>query len=127
MRWWALILAAALASAAPKPVKKPVVEVVELEARRTTEGTLDVDGRVRNCGGKRLESVVLIFQVLAPGDEVVTTQKGELEESVLEPGEQAEFHWRMQDPARGVRVRVKATDHTKLDLGVANAGPFTIE
>ena len=102
------------------------VEVIELAARRTTEKTVELDGRVRNCGGSTLHKVVLRFKVLAPGNEVVATQLGSLDEAALEPGEEAEFHWKMREHARAVAILVEATARN-MEIGVAKSGPYPIE
>jgi len=102
------------------------VEVVELAARRTTEKTVELDGRVRNCGGGTLHKVVLHFKVLAPGNEVVATQIGPLDQAALEPGEEAEFHWKMREHARAVAIVVEATARG-MEVGVGKSGPYPIE
>jgi len=110
-----------------KGSQAPQAEVVELTVQRTTEGTVEIDGRVRNCGTKALRRLVLRFKVLAPEGIVVTTQTGDISPEVLEPGEEAEFHWRMKDPARGVALRVEAGTPNDPELTVSNPGPYPIE
>lgn len=110
----------------PKP-KPPAVEVLAAAAKRTTEGTIEVDGRVRNCGEKPIQRLVLLFSILAPGDEVVTRQRGRVEQDLVEPGEEVEFHWQMREPARAVRFRVGATDREGMELRVLKDGPYPIE
>ena len=105
----------------------PHVEVVEFAVKRTTEGTVEIDGRVRNASEKRLRNLVMIFKALAPGDEVVTTQRGTIVPEILEPEEEAEFHWRMRDPARAVALRVEAQARDERVLVVDKPGPYTIE
>lgn len=121
------LLVMAAGGAQRKAAKTPQLEVVELVAKRTTEGTVELDGRIRNCGEKTLQNVVLRFKVLAPGQEVLTTQKGTVSPEVLDPGEEAEFHWRMREPARAVTVLVAAVSRGENDLIVARPGPYTIE
>ena len=110
-----------------KNAQTPQLEVVELVAKRTTEGTVEIDGRVRNCGERTLQNVVLRFKVLAPGQEVLTTKKGTVSPEVLDPGEEAEFHWKMREPARAVTILVAAVGRGENDLIVAKPGPYTIE
>ncbi len=110
----------------PKP-KPPAVEVLEAAAKRTTEGTIELDGRVRNCGEKPIEGLVLLFNMLAPGDEIVTRQRGRVEQDVVEPGEEVEFHWQMREPPRAVRFRVGAADGREMELPVQKSGPYPIE
>ena len=122
-----LLIVSLLPQGRPRDRRAPELEVVEIAARRTTERTVEIDGRVRNCGDKPLQKLVLLFHVLAPGEEVITTQRGPIEEPVLEPGQEAAFHWQMRDPARGVSVRVDATDRRSAALAVAKPGPYPIE
>lgn len=121
------LLVLAAGEAQRKGPKPPQVEMLELVAKRTTEGTVEIDGRVRNCGEKSLQNLVLRFKVLAPGQEVLTTQKGTISPEVLDPGEEAEFHWRMREPARGVTVLVTAMSRGENELIVDKPGPYTIE
>lgn len=104
----------------------PQVEVLEITVRRTTENTLELDGRVRNCSDKTLRKVVLRFKALASADEVVTTQSGALEEPELDPGAEAEFHWRMREHARAVAVLVEALSR-EAEITVAKPGPYMID
>ena len=110
-----------------KSPRAPRVEVLELTVQRTTERTVEIDGRVRNCGEKSIRHLVLHFKVLSPEGDVVTTQTGEISPEVLEPGEEAEFHWRMRDHARAVSLRVEASAPNDPVLALANPGPYAIE
>lgn len=131
-RWLVLFVAVSMAFTAwskpkePKKPKTPELDVVEIRASRTSEYVVEVDGKVRNCGERTLSDVVLGFEMLAPGGEVVTKQSGSLEDAELKPGEESEFHWRMRDPARAVSFRVIAKDR-KYELVVAHEGPHPIE
>ncbi len=107
----------------PKP---PEVEVMQIAARRV-EGLVTIDGRVRNSGDRPLRKLSLLFDLLAPGDEVVTRQRGTVEEETLEPGAEAEFHWQMRDPVRAVSLRVQAVDGSGTDLVVRKPGPYPLD
>ncbi len=119
---------AALTAAGKKPkrLRPPEVEVLEVTAHRTSEGTIEVDGRVRNCGERALDGLTLGFEMIAPGGEAVTTQRGALEEERLEPGGEAEFHWRMRDSARVTSFQVTARERGH-ELEVAKPGPYPVE
>jgi hypothetical protein len=110
-----------------RPPKPAHLEVLEFLARRTTERTVEIDGRVRNCGNKPLQKITMRFRILAPGNVTLTTQHGALEPEILEPGEETEFHWQMREPARAVSVLVEATDTRDSELIIAKAGPYAIE
>ena len=79
-----LALAGASAGADKKP-KPPDIEVLEASAHRG-EARISVDGRVRNSGEKPIKELTLLFHFMAPGKQVVTTQKGRIEEEVLGGG-----------------------------------------
>jgi hypothetical protein len=138
-QWWytcelkhlfviALLAAGATIGGAKKPSKinAPRVEVVELKAQRTPEHTIELDGRVRNCGDKPLRKLVLRFKVLDPDDRTLTTQNGAIDQDPLAAGEEAEFHWRMREHAGAVAVLVDAQARGE-QLIVAQPGPYTIE
>jgi len=48
-----------------------------------------VDGRVRNSGEKPIKQLMLVFDFMAPGKQVITTQKGAIDEELLAPGQEA--------------------------------------
>ncbi|MGC9969173.1 MAG: hypothetical protein ABSE56_01165 [Bryobacteraceae bacterium] len=105
----------------------PRAEVLELAVKRTTERTVEIDGRVRSCGVKPIQHLVLRFKVLSPDGDVLTTQTGAISPEVLEPGEEAEFHWRMRDHARAVALRVEASAPNEPELSLVRPGPYRIE
>ncbi len=109
-----------------KSLRPPEVEVVEISVRRV-ERLLEIDGRVRNSGERPLRGLILLFDLLASGREVLTTQKGAVEEEVLEPGGEAEFRWQMKDHVRAVSLRVNAVDRSGSELPVKRPGPYPVE
>lgn len=109
-----------------KKTKPPDIEIVETTARRS-EGRIALDGRIRNSSEKPIQGLVLLFDFMAPGSLVITTQKASIEEEVLGPGKESVFHLQLQDPVRAVHYRLNAVDEAGRDLKVANAGPFVIE
>lgn len=107
----------------PKP---PDLEVVEAVARRL-EGQISIDGRVRNCGEKPLNKLKLFFDFMAPGRQVITTKNSEIEDGILEPGSESEFHLRLVDPVRAVEFRINAEEGSGHELRVDKNGPFPVE
>jgi hypothetical protein len=121
------LLPAVLLGGAEKKKKTPwAMEVLETSAHRT-EGVISLDGRVRNSGDRPIEKLVVLFDFLAPSGGVVTTQRFEVDEPVLEPGAEAVIRGQVTDPVRAVRYRVNATDKLNRDFVVTNRGPFVIE
>lgn len=128
-RVWAIpaILAVALLGADKKKAPKPPdVEVIEASARRGGE-KIALDGRVRNSGLKPVRGLVLVFDFLAPGKQVITTQKGAVDEESLDLNAEAAFHVELNAPPRAVQFQIGAVDEAGRDLRVAKPGPYAIE
>jgi hypothetical protein len=124
-----LILAAALSGAdrkKEKAYKGPEVEILLAKAHRG-ESLVNVDAKVRNCGVRPIKGLVVLFDFMAPGKFVITTQKMEANEEMLEPGDEVMFRGQLSDPVRAVQFRVHAVDADDRDLRVAKPGPYPIE
>ena len=122
-----LVLALAVVSTAAERKKKPPdVEVVEASAHRG-EIKVSVDGRIRNSGEKPIKQLMLVFDFMAPGRQVITTQKAPIDEELLEPGKEAVFHMELNAPPRSVEFQINASDGAGRELRVAKSGPFPIE
>jgi hypothetical protein len=121
-----LLALAAIPISAQKKHKPPDLEVLEVTAHRGEE-KVSVDGRVRNSGEKPIKELTLLFNFLAPGNEAIDTEKGEIDEQLLEPGKVASFHMEANAPPRAVQFEIVAQDGSGRELRVGNAGPFTIE
>ena len=116
----------AVSSAADKKKKPPDLEVLEAAAHRG-ESKVSVEGRVRNSGEKPIKVLTLLFGFMAPGKQPLTTEKGVIDEEVLEPGQEASFHMEAKDPPRSVEFQIGAEDGSGRELRVAKSGPFPIE
>jgi hypothetical protein len=122
-----LVLAAVVTSiAAEKKKKPPDLEVLEAAAHRG-ESKVAFEGRVRNSGQKPIKELTLLFNFLAPGKQPLTTEKGAIDEEVLEPGQEAAFRMETNDPPRSVQFQIDAQDGSGRELRVAKSGPFSIE
>ena len=118
----------ALAAEKQKKLKPGIAEVVEISVRRSAEErVIAIEGRVRNSGQKAIKGLTLVFSIVAPGGEEVSRQHGSIEDDLLEPGDESEFHWQMPDHARGVQVRVAASNHDGFEVAVEKPGPYVIE
>jgi hypothetical protein len=106
--------------------KPPDIEITQPVMRRSGEDIL-LDGRLRNCTEKPIRGLVLFFDFMAPGRQVVTTQKGSLEEELLEPGQETEFRMQVKAPPRVVEIQINAADEDGRHLRVGNPGPFVIQ
>ena len=123
---WTVLILAAISTAADKKPKPPDLEVLAAAAHRG-EKTISLEGHVRNSGDKPLRGLTLIFHFMAPGKKVVTTQKAQIDEELLEPGQQAAFHVELNGPPRSVEFAIDAADGSGRELRVAKSGPFPIE
>ena len=122
-----LVFALALTStAADRKKKPPDVQIMEASAHRG-ESKVSLDGRLRNSGEKPIKALMLLFDFMAPGRQVVTTQKAPIDEELLEPGKEAAFHMELNAPPRSVEFQINAADGSGRELRVAGAGPFPIE
>ncbi len=110
-----------------KKDRPPELEVVEFAARRTSDGRLEIDGRVRNIGTRPQEKVVLHFYAISPDGKVVTTQNGTLPEPVLAPGEESAFQWQARDHVRAVNINIGAENRAGDELAILKPGPYPIE
>jgi hypothetical protein len=108
------------------PPKPPEVEVVEATARRQ-ERRVALDGRVRNSGERPIQGLVLLFDFMAPGRSVITTKRGSVEDGIVEPEQEVEFHVQLEDQPRAVHFRIGAEDGSSRDLKVVKGGPFPID
>ena len=122
-----LVLALAFGStAADKKKKPPDVEILEASARRG-ESKISLDGKLRNSGEKPIKALMLLFDFMAPGRQVITTQKAPIDEELLKPGQEASFHMELNDPPRSVEFQINAADGSGRELRVARGGPFAID
>ncbi|MEO8128646.1 MAG: hypothetical protein ABJF23_25105 [Bryobacteraceae bacterium] len=127
---WTIFLAlpvAAFGQKKGKAGKQPEVELLEAAAHRQ-EGIISIDARVKNCGEKPIKSLQIIIDFVAPDHkQVITTKRGAIEAEVLEPGEEADFHARIEDPSRATEFRINFEDGGDKYLRGMNTGPFPID
>jgi hypothetical protein len=91
--------------AAEKKAKPPEMEVLDVSVHRR-EDSVTVDGKVRNCGDKPVKKLVIQIDFLSPEKKVISTRQASIEQEVLQPGEEAEFHAQMPDEARATAYQV---------------------
>jgi len=121
-----LVVSLALFSTAADKKKPPDVQILEASARRG-ERKVSLEGRLRNSGEKPIKALMLVFDFMAPGRQVVTTQKAPIDEELLDPGAEAVFHMELNDPPRSVEFQINAAEGSGRELRVAGGGPFPIE
>ncbi len=128
-----LLLAPALALAAGKRKKDRdfeggTIKVVELAIHRpSSDPLLMIDGRIVNSGPETIRELVLIFEVMGTEGQVVSSQRGKVEEDPLASAQESEFHWQMRDHGNAVEVRVRAVARDDRAVKVEEPGPYPIE
>jgi hypothetical protein len=124
----ALLVAVGLAGANKKEKKKKQFEIQVLETTaRRAEGIISVDARVRNVGDRPIEELILLFDIMAAGEQVISTQKTPVDDEELAAGAETSVHVQMRDAVRAVSYRVNATDRAGHDFNVLKSGPYVIE
>jgi hypothetical protein len=112
MRWFAVAAAVLSLGTFGVAQRKPEVQVLEAKARRD-DGKILVDSRVRVTAAKPIRGLVIVFDLMAPENNVV----GQERICRSETGEHV----------RAVRFKIRAFDLGERDLRVGNSGPFPIE
>jgi hypothetical protein len=125
----AALAAISLASAQKKSAQSPKGPDIELiEAAAQVEGSrVNIDGRVKNSSERPIKKMIVIFEMLDPSNNVLTKQQGPIEEAVLEPGDEGNFHAQIAWHARAHAFRVSFEDGSGRDLRAEKTGPFPIE
>jgi hypothetical protein len=127
-----LVLSLALTLIGPEKIgaekkhKPPDLEILQASARRG-ETNVAVDGRVRNTGPRPIKELTLVFDFIDRDNLVLTSERGQIDEEVLEPGQEAAFHMEVTDPPRSIQFRISAQDGSGRELTLAKSGPFPIE
>jgi hypothetical protein len=126
MRLLLVVLAALALYAFPADKKKnAAVEVLTVKALH--DGTdVTVDGRVRATADKPIVDLLLGFEFLASGKQVITTRKVAIDEPSLENGDEAAFHASTTYPRNAIQILIRAY-RGDMELVVSNPGPFPIE
>jgi hypothetical protein len=124
-----LIIAFALLPGAfgDRKPKTPEVGVVQFTARRSVDLIL-LDGKFKNIGEKPIRRLTYIIDFLASDNkQVLTTQKAEIEDEVLDPGAEAEVHGQLQSPAGAVSFFLRFEEGGGRELRTGKVGPYPIE
>ncbi len=114
-------------SAQDKKPKGPELKVLQATIRRIDEQMIAADGSVENTGAKAYNKMQLVFEFFGPDKQSLTIRKGPTEQTVIAPGEVAEFHLQLRAPARAVEVALGAEDGSGRELRVDQTGPYPIE
>jgi hypothetical protein len=106
----------------------PTIKIVEIAVHRSSSDRLiSIDGRIVNSGRNAIRNLMLIFEVTGVDGQVVSRQRGKVEEDPFDPGAESEFHWQMSDQPAAVEVGVRAVAHDDRPVKVEEPGPYAIE
>jgi len=110
-----------------KKPKMPEVSVIQFTAHRSDDLVL-VDGKFKNVGEKPIRRMIYVIDFLATdGKQVLTTQRAEIEDEVLEPGAEAEAHGQVRSPAGATSLTLRFEDAGGRALRTGTARPYPIE
>ncbi|MCP5116566.1 MAG: hypothetical protein GY953_37535 [bacterium] len=124
-----LLLFATLLPAADekgKSEKEPEVFVEEIEVRREGRRIL-IDGVVVANREKPIRGLKVKFDLLAPGDQLISWQEARVSKDTLEAGDDVTFYLQCADHARAVAIRIDVRTGGNMSLLADNNGPFPIE
>jgi hypothetical protein len=128
-----LLLVPVLALAAGAKTKKktggePSVKLVNISIRRLSDApVIAIDGKIANPGPHPIRDLTLIFDVLGMDGQVVSRQRGKVDDDPFDPGAEFEFHWQMPDQARAVEIRIRGVARHEDPVDIDNSGPYAIE
>ena len=105
--------------------KGPEIEILEHSAK-IEEGRVNLDGRVKNLLDRPVHKLTVIYEILDSDKNVLTRQKGAIDEEELPPGEEAGFSAQITYVARSVYYRFEFEDASERELRSENTGPFAI-
>lgn len=123
-----ILLATLLCFGQEKRKSPKAADVVVLEsAAHRMEGSVALEGRLRNASSKTLNGLVLLFDFIDSDGQVIATKQSPVDEDTLGPGAESAFHFETADPVRAVRFRVRATDASERTLRIDPPGAKAIE
>ena len=109
-----------------KPQRKPDIEFFKVSSVRQ-EGKIHYEGDVKVTGEKPVNGLVLQVHFFESGGVLLSIQKIEVEEAMLNPGDEKHFSVQGNDVPRAVSFRMSATDRNGRDLSTAGTGPFPLD
>lgn len=118
------VVAGSLCSAFAAKKPKPGVEITEIQSTRQ-EGEVGFEGTIR-VHGKPLEGLILHIEYLDSRGALLSIQKMQIEERLIEPGEDLRFLLGGNDVPRAVKYEIKVTDGHNMEVRTVNGGPHPL-
>src|SRR4051794_38691796 len=119
-------LAPLLLGAKKSQSKGPEIQLLE-SSGKVENGKIAIDGRAKNLSDRALRKLTVIYDMLDSDKNVLSTQKGEVEQEELPVGEESAFHAKMGFPPRAVSFRLNFEEIGERELRSAKFGPFPIQ
>jgi hypothetical protein len=107
-------------------LRDPEIQVIEAAVKHE-DGRITIDARLKNTGEKPARDLRVFYEVLDSDSQVLTRQRGGIEQKDLDPDDEAEVQVQMHFHARAVSVRLEFEDGAGRNLKATNTGPFPIE
>jgi len=126
MRFGVLLVSVGLGSLVFAQEKKFDLKLSDIAVHRVTD-QVTIDGKVENSGEKSLKKLRMFIEFRDTDHKTISTRTGNIEEKVLDPGDESEFHAQVPDSVRAVDIVFRFEDGSGREIDVSNPGPFTIE
>lgn len=118
------VVAGGLCSAPAAKKPDPGVEIAEIQSTRQ-EGEVGFEGTIR-VHGKPIEGLILHIEYLDSRGALLSIQKMQIEQRVIEPGEELNFLLGGNDVPRAVKFEIKVTDGHRMEVRTVNGGPHPL-
>lgn len=120
------VTVASAAAAKKSQAKGPELQLLDHSAK-VADGNLELDGHVKNLAERPIRKLTVVYEVLDSDKNVLTRQKGSIDEEELAPGAEAAFSAQIQYVARSVYYRFEFEDGGERELRSEKTGPFAIQ
>lgn len=123
---WCLFSLCVMVADQSQKGKRSDVQVIEAKGHRV-EGNVSVDGKLKITTEKPLRGLVLSFDFVDHDNAILTTEREQISEDVLNAGDTLSFHAETFNPPGAIKFKMRAYDTSEKELRIVNPGPFLIE
>ena len=121
-----LVLGVVLPALPQAPPPEPEIMVDHFRAYREN-GRILLDGNLVVNRREGIKGMRLKFQVLAPGQKLISQEQTRLTKDQLDTGAEVPFYLQFADQSRAVYIIVDVRDGGNMVLTVDKPGPYPIE
>lgn len=122
----ALCLCSPILLAEKKKEGKMEIDIADMAIRREGSQVL-IDGKLRNPNEKPVKKLKVIIEFRDTDNKVISTRNGQVDQNILEPDSESEFHAAVPDTVRAVNVTFRFEDSAGHDLDPKEAKSYVIE